>query len=373
MELIEGQTLGGRLSEGAVSSEEAASIGRQLLSAMEHMTERGLAHGDLHSENIMLAGDAVKVIDILYLSGAGPLSTSSYEKRLRRDLLSLRLVLSELLQSSEHGATAASRFHTQLGADADFAGIAAAFAEATSRSRYVDVDEEVWTAQNRMSDEAFVDTSEYAEALAEEIPREAHEALLRVVVAQGTCGQQHRAFITTLWRRLPPQSRLCVLEDFQSALDERMPKGRWWPLLHVLAAFGAEGWQGLRLTTRLRTEKVIVNDVLAGHLDIYQPGPTRLKGGQLGTWAQTFYRYFTERERLVANLASMLRQSWYTQNYVAEYFMHILPQVASSDAQRKVLIDGLVSAVRNDARVVISKLSILPSEWQRAVKNGVAP
>lgn len=373
MELIEGETLGNRLSEGTLTADEAASIGRQLVEALRHMTTRMVAHGDLHTENIMLSGTTVKVIDILYLSGTGQLSASSFDKRVRRDLLSLRLVLSELLQSLEHGASAAARFHALLGADADLDGIAGAFDQAAGSPRFVDVEHEVWTALNRMSDSAFVDTPEYAEALAEEIPSEAHGPLLRQIVAQGTCGQPHRAFVTTLWRQLQPSARQGVLEDLQVALDERLPKGRWWPLLHVLAAVGAEGWSGLRTTTRLRTEKLIVNDVLAGHVDIYKPGPSRLKGGQLGTWAQTFYRYFSDRERLVSNLASLLRQSWYTQNYVAEYFMHILASVATSDAQRKLLISALVVAVRNDARIVINRLNLLPAEWSRAVQKETAP
>ena len=63
----------------------------------------------------------------------------------------------------------------------------------------------------------------------------------------------------------------------------------------------------------------------------------------------------------------MLRQGWYTQNYVGEYFMPVLAYIADSAESRRQLIEGLATAVRNDARVVVQRLDTLPTDWREAI------
>jgi len=64
MELVEGATLADRLRDGALSVEEALTIGRQIAEAVEAAHEKGIIHRDLKPSNVKITPDgAVKVLD----------------------------------------------------------------------------------------------------------------------------------------------------------------------------------------------------------------------------------------------------------------------------------------------------------------------
>src|SRR3990172_6140589 len=64
MELVEGATLADRLHDGALSVEDALTIGRQIAEALEAAHERGIIHRDLKPANVKITPDgAVKVLD----------------------------------------------------------------------------------------------------------------------------------------------------------------------------------------------------------------------------------------------------------------------------------------------------------------------
>ena len=64
MELIEGDTLGDRIQEAAISFEEAIHLARQICDALEAAHEKGIVHRDLKPGNIKIKPDGtVKVLD----------------------------------------------------------------------------------------------------------------------------------------------------------------------------------------------------------------------------------------------------------------------------------------------------------------------
>jgi eukaryotic-like serine/threonine-protein kinase len=64
MELVEGPTLADRLTEGAVTIDEALPIARQIAEALEAAHEKGIIHRDLKPANIKVRPDGtVKVLD----------------------------------------------------------------------------------------------------------------------------------------------------------------------------------------------------------------------------------------------------------------------------------------------------------------------
>src|SRR5439155_18442767 len=69
MEFVEGKTLADLLDHGAVRSERAAYIVRQILAGLEHAHERGILHRDLKPANVIIVdmegypGDFVKLLD----------------------------------------------------------------------------------------------------------------------------------------------------------------------------------------------------------------------------------------------------------------------------------------------------------------------
>ncbi len=64
LELVEGETLAGRIARGKLPVAEALRIAKQIAEALEEAHEQGIVHRDLKPANIKLTRDgAVKVLD----------------------------------------------------------------------------------------------------------------------------------------------------------------------------------------------------------------------------------------------------------------------------------------------------------------------
>ena len=77
MELVEGETLSARIKQGPIPVDEALTIARQIVAALEAAHEKGIVHRDLKPGNVMLKEDgSVKVLDF-GLAKTGPQGMSS--------------------------------------------------------------------------------------------------------------------------------------------------------------------------------------------------------------------------------------------------------------------------------------------------------
>ncbi len=63
MELIEGESLGDRIRQGALPIERVLEIGTQIASALETAHARGIVHRDLKPDNVMLTRSGAKLLD----------------------------------------------------------------------------------------------------------------------------------------------------------------------------------------------------------------------------------------------------------------------------------------------------------------------
>jgi len=63
MELLEGEALGGRLRQGALSVAQAVPIGLGILAALRALHSRGIVHRDLKPSNVFLTPHGVKLLD----------------------------------------------------------------------------------------------------------------------------------------------------------------------------------------------------------------------------------------------------------------------------------------------------------------------
>jgi eukaryotic-like serine/threonine-protein kinase len=81
MEYLEGETLGQRLSKGALPMEQTLRYARQIADALATAHRLGITHRDLKPSNIMLTKAGAKLMDfgLAKQSGAGPWAESSNE------------------------------------------------------------------------------------------------------------------------------------------------------------------------------------------------------------------------------------------------------------------------------------------------------
>tara|TARA_R100000750_G_C2344795_1_gene95841 strand:+ start:1399 stop:2799 length:1401 start_codon:yes stop_codon:yes gene_type:complete len=367
MELLEGMTLDEFLLENKFSTEDLQIIGNELIAGLKHIHDQGMTHGDLHADNIIICNQHVKIIDILYLNTLALLSTGPKESRIKRDLISIRLILQQLINHSNLSLDAATQFNNLLQVDASIKDIEVAFLSITSveetEQRSLSLDH----FYSRIIDPDFVESEQYAEALLDELPEDSAMLILQKIANEDTYEYKHEYLVSGLWSLTEKNEREEFLIHLSEVLDKVIPKGKWPPSLRLLQALGTSSWNELKKATRIRIESLIIKDVLAGYKDIF--GGRVKKGGSLGTYATTFWRYFDDKVGLANNLISMLRQSWYTQNYVASFFMHIIPELAETTETRNEFIEAFTVAKSNDARIVIKNLPKLPNDWVDAITN----
>jgi hypothetical protein len=361
MELIRGKTLAETFLGESLNVDELESLGLGILNGLEHIHAQGLAHGDLHEENVMVTDGVAKVIDILYLNSLATLGTEKRSTRLRKDLLSLRLLLQQLIIHSEIDSAEATEFNNLLESDATLQDIRAAFLKILNPESTEATERALEHAFTRLTEEAFVEGPEYAAALAGETEDVVIVPLLKRLAESNSFEIRQREYVELLWERLDAGQKAEVAQYVGANLEAEIPKGRWWHGLRMLKAFGREGWEALSARLRFKLEGLIVKDVLAGHKDIHST--KAVNGGALGTYASTLWRRFSKPEILADNLISLLRQNWYTQNYVGEFFFGQIPAIARATGKRDEFIRALRAAIENDARLIAKKIDDLPDDW----------
>jgi hypothetical protein len=365
MQYLEGVTLGERLRGPALDLNEAKGLGLEIIEGMEAIHAAGLIHEDLHADNVMVRNGRAIIIDILYRGTLANLDPPDRGRRILSDVSSVRLLLQELIHHSAVDPAEAVQFNNMLASDSDLASVRQAWLQVTDPVVSGATDRLVNHAVHRLQDQGYVKGDAYAAALALDTPHHISKALLLRVVGETLLQEKHLPYLRIIAGRLTAPERQEVLSRLSTAIDAETPNGNWYPLLVLLRAFGRNGWTQLNQSTSIRLEHLIVNDVLAGRFNMY--GYPNVTAGILGTHANSFWGSFRDLSSLVRNVESLLRQNWYTQNYVGEFFMRLLPHLPRTPEEKQRLLVALASAVRNDARVVVNNLSKLPDDWHLEV------
>lgn len=366
MELIEGITLEERLRGRKLSADEARRIGVAVASAIAHIHERGMEHGDLHDGNVMINAETVKVIDILYTKSLAMLSTGSRRVRLRRDLVSLRLILQHVILHSALSSAGLAKFDDIVGDDPSVLDLREAFVKVTDSEGCSETARQLGRAYARFTDEAFVDGREYAALLMDETPPGVIASLLIKIVNSRSYNDHHQAYFRALYERLSAEEQSAFLSHLGVALEREIPKGRWWPLLKMFSSLGRDGWNALTPNFRKRLESLLVKDVALGRLNSDGTSGHRREGNQ-GTYARSLWRYFSKPRALADTIVSMLNNSVNTQNYIGKHFLAILPELAEATNTKDQMIRAIKGAIGDGAKLVIDSASRLPDDWKARI------
>ncbi|WP_249419515.1 hypothetical protein AB2G93_05880 [Escherichia coli] len=122
---------------------------------------------------------------------------------------------------------------------------------------------------------------------------------------------------------------------------------------NVFRIIKPSAWRNLPDDVLIRMENIIIEECKKGYLDFYSDATK----GAIGTWGNTFGSKFKRRGDLGDALIGLLYDSWYTQNYVAKYYVFSIPSIITDDVKVKELADALAYAtIVNGAKLLRTKL-----------------
>lgn len=224
---------------------------------------------------------------------------------------------------------------------------------------------------DRIYDPHFVPSEEYAQTLVSQVP--ANKILGVFLQAferrlEGNTKNINHAF-EALYQVMPEDHLERAVEKIGDALRIETEASNIAALFLLLKP---NSWSLLQADVRFRVENMIIEDCKTGTYDVY----SGIKKGSLGTWGNTFGRYFQRKDDLAQALIARLGSDWYTQNYVGQYFMYSLPVIVTDDELIEKATDMLAyAALGNKAKIVRSKLIDVcqnyPTKWKKLLKVSV--
>ncbi len=130
MEFIEGVPLG-QLLRNFIPYDRAVAIGVAVSAGLLHIHSKGLTHGDLHDDNVMIpdAGGA-KLIDLMNDKTLSKFTSGTLRLGTTDDVEALKALLASLLRKTPRAALAAT-FDTAAQGQTTVAGVQAAFEQVT--------------------------------------------------------------------------------------------------------------------------------------------------------------------------------------------------------------------------------------------------
>lgn len=223
---------------------------------------------------------------------------------------------------------------------------------------------------NRIYEPYFVASHEYAQALVADIPPSHVLPVFNEVFSrrsEGDAGKLSYAF-SALYQVMTPDALQGAARAIGEALRGEVDHANIANLFRLLKP---ESWSLLQGDVRMRMENIIVDACQNG---TYDARSSMTRHG-IGTWGNTFGRYFDRRSDLARVIIHQLSVNWYTQNYIGNYYMYTLPAIVDA-GQLEAVAQGLAyAAVGNKAIVVRSKLlevaSNYPDAWREALKIAI--
>lgn len=117
----------------------------------------------------------------------------------------------------------------------------------------------------------------------------------------------------------------------------------------------------------MRMENIIIKSCESGRFDVYASVVTH---GAIGTWGNTFGRYFIRINDLGEAIISRLQDDWYTQNYIASYYSYAIPSIIIEHGMLKRLADQLAYAsIGNKANLLREKLLDVVNNYPSTLKE----
>ncbi|HGF6514339.1 TPA: hypothetical protein ACF2X8_001870 [Yersinia enterocolitica] len=129
-------------------------------------------------------------------------------------------------------------------------------------------------------------------------------------------------------------------------------------------------WMSLQNDARTLAEEKIISSVTSGQYDFYT---SSAKTGILGTWGGRFGRYMKRKKDLGNALINSLASDWYTQNYVAKYYLRSIVFIIEDEKEIATACQNMAYAlITNQAKLLRTRFlevcSDYPDNWKDKLK-----
>lgn len=229
----------------------------------------------------------------------------------------------------------------------------------TSRSFFVLDD-----FKKRVFDPLFVEKNEYAELLVSEIP---YDEIVDVVVSilherQNGAPSKLKYFFDAVFNKIEADQQQLIMKVFSNELKKTISDLE---IIGLIQYVKPKMWNMLDQDCKLRIENRLIESAKRGY---YKEAVCSDKSA-LGTWANSLGQYFHLKNELADALIDLLSSSWYTQNYVGQFFLPYLNSIVEEKSRISKCCENLAYAtLGNNARILKTQLSeyflSLPKEWR---------
>jgi serine/threonine protein kinase len=356
MDRVQGQRLSDFYAD-TVSHEDALRAGTGILDGLAAIHAAGIFHNDLHDENVLISSDRVVIIDILQDRSPSSMSTKTKDDRLKSDIRDAWILLQNLLKSSGSNPKQLQIFDKSR-LSADINAVRKCFFEALAPNDIFDESVTLLMAMSTITDSGFVESEQYASAFVDSIPNTLSTQIINSLLNDRKITSKHRYIVKLLLKRLSNEQRKTVVDNLSDKLMTEVPSGKWIHSITLLSLTFNEVWGLLPPLVRMRLENAIAASSLAAGK------------GALGTWATVFWPQMSNLLAVCNAVIQRLHGTWYSQNYIGNYFLRALPRIAESTKQVDEVIAGLKVAYQNDAHKIKSNINSLPEDWIARITSG---
>lgn len=225
---------------------------------------------------------------------------------------------------------------------------------------------------SRVFDKYFVQTSEYAKLLVDEIPpKKRFDVLVEIYRKKRDGNGENISFVVKEILKVITEDQisqflLIVSDELKNTENENVLK-------LVLQFLPPDLWKKLNKTARLRAENIIVKSIKEGAAN--SQGLLFKNSGWLGTWAKDFLHYFEYNIKVEAVILEKLAGDCYEKRYIFKFFFSELPVLFGGSYLNNDCIEALCEAVKecdddNElGRYLSESYWSLPEDWQDYIKS----
>jgi TIGR02391 family protein len=234
----------------------------------------------------------------------------------------------------------------------------------------------------RVFDPFFVKEEHYASLLVSEVPpKQCTDVLITLFQKKDSNYAENMKYVfSVLIKKIGNDS---ISEFIKVVSDELKVVQDDLTIKFILQILPASFWPSIDEAVRIRIENILINSISEGKYDATNDS---CETGWLGTWAQDYVNYFLLQNQLYSTILKKLKRSREEKNYIAMYFLQLLPDTISSKKNEgnwyprlrnnyigeicKVASEQFEPNMIKDA---LKALFIFPKDWQKIFIEKLEP